>query len=1502
LRDTFSPTIAVLTSEDAEIVCQKNDLSFVEMIRPFCQLSNDVYIRDPVNPNLVVPIKNLKINVRNLETPSPPSQLVSRILSEVVAKSVTNVDLKTHQSLEMLQNAITPWFEAYRSCFFQLLKPLEHEFIRHILACMIVVSTQNPDPMGAFVAINAKQAKMQQTADNENAYVKWFSPHTFKYYVLLHDASEGHEFKADAVFQSMKSVYGSHTCFMLQINSRSKMYPDAPEVDNTSDPWSVFIYPFADDTLDIKDEDLDDDSESEMLPPLPKTQAEADKEEERILEDFERAEKMANEPNFVNPTMNFQDPLTSMHYNESLENDSDLGPLKPAPPDLVKDIPQYKRRLSKVKLNEYKKCIRQFTFEMLPQSARGKETKKRGQQLTLLDHDRIKALMYEFCVRGLLPHIEKQMRSLSEQILSRKGIHRSIFNVTKKWFGGGKSSIAVNSFSSAPGASSSYPLDSIELQQRKLGDLAFMVQHYELAFNSYHAAKREFNNDHAWVYFAGALEMAAIAAFMQGPSKSYRPHYFDACISTYLNTCRLPDYATRACLMSTEAFKARGMFADAAFEFIKLTNEECELRSALLLEQAAHCYLHNNPPMIRKYAFHMILAGHRYSKAAQRKHTLRCYTNALNVYKEKGWHLAEDHMNFIIGRQCFNLGQLEDSQDALRKLLTYQSFQLPLQQASHLREFLAVFKQVIEKQSRHISPKASESIPTLPLPVIDGQASRVILSSTTLKDDQSCDTPTIENPAVDINRTRTIVAGQYSFRRNYNKSYFQRWSSEEKQTVEEITGSSRYPWRPSIPFLCNATDNSCQPICIAGETISLEVVFVNPLKIPLNLLDLHLLWEFTPSTSNDKENTTISNTVKDFPQCITTDVIENSIVKALERKSVPLNLKFHETGTLKVIGVSYILSSISVINAVDEEGKVDLNGVQKSTLLNFGVKGQQEITLKGPRLNGTKSEKTNIVYGVDYRLNPRVLPAVPRLQAWMINFPVTLLCGEVRLTQFVFRNIGRTALKNLYISCNRPECFSLDGQMSDSDMIPKDAIYETFDGGPIHHSVADIPAPDSQQRTVKVPLEYDLLQPNAEISVPIWIHGISTSGVHELDFLFYYEPQNHVPDIPYRVLYQTVRLQTLSTLELFVRLRQSSTDHFKEESEDTRTVEQSLFGLHIENKAQGSAFPRCVEFTVLQVSCFSNGMKFNCVGKGSTSSQRLRPGEALLMYLKASKDTHDDSSQQTVSHISFTENMIDSGKSPAIDFFSKSSPALGILDSNQPLSARIGIVIFWQTSYIDDSCVRHIIYGQTHSGVRVDASLQKNFRQQKSLNSTFPSIEYDIFDGRSQEKDLNNMCRERPSIHASLCHLSALQHNFKANCICTIPVSLTVSNSNEREVTVMVRAKNFAELSNEFIVGEEELEHAVLKPKPESEQRDYYENGESKRYRKVAAWIGKTCRKITLQPFVKERLMFKAVVVCPGTFNLNIFEFNVTNNDNDIEIKNSSDESVIRVFESSHNS
>ena len=157
------------------------------------------------------------------------------------------------------------------------------------------------------------------------------------------------------------------------------------------------------------------------------------------------------------------------------------------------------------------------------------------------------------------------------------------------------------------------------------------------------------------------------------------------------------------------------------------------------------------------------------------------------------------------------------------------------------------------------------------------------------------------------------------------------------------------------------------------------------------------------------------------------------------------------------------------------------------------------------------------------------------------------------MTQFVFKNSGKTALKSLHISCNRPECFSLDGQSFDGDTYSKDAIYEMIDGGSTHHSTAENLSPESVREIVKVPLENGLLQPNAEISVPVWIHGMSTPGVHELDFLFYYEPLNHVRDIPYRVMHQTVRLQTLSTLNLSAGKRQTSTDFFKVYNEETKT-------------------------------------------------------------------------------------------------------------------------------------------------------------------------------------------------------------------------------------------------------------------------------------------------------------------------------------------------------------
>ena len=85
----------------------------------------------------------------------------------------------------------------------------------------------------------------------------------------------------------------------------------------------------------------------------------------------------------------------------------------------------------------------------------------------------------------------------------------------------------------------SYHPESIQLQVRRLGDLAFLLGHYELAYTSYHTAKKDFEADQAWLHFAGASEMAALSVFLQGGSGRNIPfHYFEVALTTYLHTCK----------------------------------------------------------------------------------------------------------------------------------------------------------------------------------------------------------------------------------------------------------------------------------------------------------------------------------------------------------------------------------------------------------------------------------------------------------------------------------------------------------------------------------------------------------------------------------------------------------------------------------------------------------------------------------------------------------------------------------------------------------------------------------------------------------------------------------------------------------------------------------------------------------------------------------------------------------------------------------------------------
>jgi trafficking protein particle complex subunit 8 len=81
----------------------------------------------------------------------------------------------------------TPWFEAWRTVFLQVQYPSDHEFLKHYLACIIVVSSEDPDPVSCVQTLWS--ACSASTGTGPHQLPKWFFSPALQFHVLLHDAS-----------------------------------------------------------------------------------------------------------------------------------------------------------------------------------------------------------------------------------------------------------------------------------------------------------------------------------------------------------------------------------------------------------------------------------------------------------------------------------------------------------------------------------------------------------------------------------------------------------------------------------------------------------------------------------------------------------------------------------------------------------------------------------------------------------------------------------------------------------------------------------------------------------------------------------------------------------------------------------------------------------------------------------------------------------------------------------------------------------------------------------------------------------------------------------------------------------------------------------------------------------------------------------------------------------------------------------------------------------------
>ncbi|CAJ0823061.1 10537_t:CDS:10 [Entrophospora sp. SA101] len=957
----LSPKIAVISSKDADQVCQANNIpDFYSLLKPFGdRIEGRVTARD--SQGLSNTLENFTIRFAHLLSLEQPNvDTLSQAIAEKIKSFATdnnntlNKELPiitsksdvTEDFLELNQDDITPWYAEYRRQYFTFTGASEHETFDHPVACIIAVSSSNPDPV--------KTANELFNNDNPAPiYEKGFmDPNLLKCYVLLHDNYKVSFEHSQMQFDTMRRSFKTH-CYQIKLNPILQAIP-------SDDPFPE-------------------------------------------IGDF---------------------PPPQIPYGQQyLSGEDIIG-------------------------------IQSFVRELVKAS--------------------------------IIPHMERNIQTLNEQVASsRRGITGRLFSASKRYFGTGSKSanqsqqqqlsqsfysekFAIQSNNPINDTLVRYHYNSPEAQMRKLADYAFMLRDYKFAYSIYDTVKKDFSADKEWKYSAGAQEMIGICLLIALTKISSRidiDHHFEQAVNSYLNILKMPFYATKSTLLYFELLKYRGLYKDAPSALVRVAGEDSDLRSALFLEQAAYAFLRCQIPMVRKYAFHLIMAGHRYAKCNQVKRTIP----ASNVFKDHFWSLAEDHIHFALGKQSFHLGKFDKALKYYLKLLR-TSRQSPNQQNTYLKEFLTIYKPDFVSQE-------------LKIPIIKDSLVKIVLSNSQCSE------------------------------------YDEIWEGMEKEYLEEtyvgIDEFNKYGKKPSI-----LKNNICQTVGAVGEYFFVHITLENPMQNPINLNEITLECEHI-SQSNDENNSTsinelMTNEDKTQPSKSTNigephmkifdnfdlEILPEVSLDALEKKTISLRVLPKKRGTLKVLGLRYSLNSL--------------------------VNGMKKFNKRGKRLDDTKENRINVTYTPDKSLELMVASPMPLLEVDFHSFPEILLSGEVNLVVLEVNNKGQKGLKNLRVKMSHPSFFCIGEPEilektlydNDSEVQAVNELKASIERLRIKNSFFD-----SKIRDIPLPLQNGAngdfpsfaLAPGKNTLIPIWVRG-DKIGKYMFRFLFIYESEDNDSVMSYRSL------------------------------------------------------------------------------------------------------------------------------------------------------------------------------------------------------------------------------------------------------------------------------------------------------------------------------------------------------------------------------------------------
>ncbi|KAJ2731803.1 hypothetical protein IW152_004293 [Coemansia sp. BCRC 34962] len=234
----FCPRILALASAGVQDACTVNGFdSFADLLSPFGQ---DVLTQITIQDGQGAPYFLDKINVRfttDFVTEKSPTHSSSDVDKPADPSFIGSDGVILDAAIADDISTWAPWYTLFRQQWVGDMQPSEHETFMLPVACLLVASGSEADPIGALRTLQASAA-VQRVLSCSDGGTK-----TLFYYMLLHDGRDTAALQTiDLQFDQVRKTFGQNSA-LLKINTNTDLLgaADASERVKISSIWSSDI-------------------------------------------------------------------------------------------------------------------------------------------------------------------------------------------------------------------------------------------------------------------------------------------------------------------------------------------------------------------------------------------------------------------------------------------------------------------------------------------------------------------------------------------------------------------------------------------------------------------------------------------------------------------------------------------------------------------------------------------------------------------------------------------------------------------------------------------------------------------------------------------------------------------------------------------------------------------------------------------------------------------------------------------------------------------------------------------------------------------------------------------------------------------------------------------------------------------------------------------------------------------------------------------------------------